>query len=680
MGFFKNLFGSKNNEDNLQHPEEEVQPQATVEATVKPAKPTSLPEAIMMIADERGKDFLCSRSFINMLNDYRLLKDIPAIKNVLLNMQSDRSVEKLLNASSWELVSSTVATQVVRAYGTREDIVTYAIQSFGYGLHHLPEIPVYLDSVVDTPQNPHDVTTPQVESFEVAIEEQQQIAQPNPQSIAPYNPHEPYTHYKYPGLDLLNPSSDRIADEEQGKQSCNKIIEILHSFGFELTDITAHVGPSIDFFEITPEANSKLSRLKGVEDNLAMTLSNKNVRILLPIPGSSHIGIEVPALSPVKLALRNVFESEAFQTSAMELPMAFGYDMRRNIFMLDLATLPNLLIAGATGQGKTNCINDIVMSLLFKKHPNELKMILTDFKKVVFAIYNEPVQFLAVPEGCGIDYVVNNSEQAHKTFTALKEEFDGRYELLAKARCRNIKEYNAKFVSRRLNPADHHEYLPYIVVVIDEYNDLVATNKSLMEAILLELIQKGRNVGIHFVISTNRPTADMISSSIKTEITSRIAFKVGKSSESRIILDANGAEKLIGDGDMLYIDKNKDIQRIQCAYVDYEEMDRVCWYIRGEDGPISPYELNDHKDHTPPPVSLDIPDPMLEEAARLIVSTQQGSTSLVQRKLMIGYNRAGRLLDQLEALGVVGPARGSAPRQVLVTDLNSLNTILARIR
>ena len=201
-----------------------------------------------------------------------------------------------------------------------------------------------------------------------------------------------------------------------------------------------------------------------------------------------------------------------------------------------------------------------------------------------------------------------------------------------------------------------------------------------MEAILLELIQKGRNVGIHFVISTNRPTADMISSSIKTEITSRIAFKVGKSSESRIILDANGAEKLIGDGDMLYIDKNKDIQRIQCAYVDYEEMDRVCWYIRGEDGPISPYELNDHKDHTPPPVSLDIPDPMLEEAARLIVSTQQGSTSLVQRKLMIGYNRAGRLLDQLEALGVVGPARGSAPRQVLVTDLNSLNTILARIR
>ena len=411
-----------------------------------------------------------------------------------------------------------------------------------------------------------------------------------------------------------------------------------------------------------------------------MALSSKNVRLLLPIPGSSNIGIEIPALFPQKLALRNIFESEDFLTTTMQLPMAFGYDMRRKVFMLDLTTLPNLLIAGATGQGKTNCINDIVMSLLYKKHPNELKLILTDFKKVEFSIYNEPVQFLAIEKGCGIDYVVSNGEQAQKTFFALKEEFDGRYNLLAKARCRNINEYNERFVSRRLNPAAGHEYLPYIVVVIDEYNDLVSCNKSFFETILLELVQKGRNVGIHFVISTNRPTADMFSSSIKTEITSRIAFKVSKGSESRIILDVNGAERLLGDGDMLYMDKNKELQRVQCAYVDHEEMDRVCWSIRGEEGPVSPYELHNHQEHTTPPVDLDHPDPVLEEVARLIVSTQQGSTSLIQRKFGIGYNRSGRLMDQLQALGVVGPAKGAKPRQVLVSDENTLNALLARIR
>lgn len=289
-------------------------------------------------------------------------------------------------------------------------------------------------------------------------------------------------------------------------------------------------------------------------------------------------------------------------------------------------------------------------------------------------------QFLAVEKGCGIDYVVSSGEQAQKTFAALKEEFDGRYDLLAKARCRHINEYNEKFVARKLNPSAGHEYLPYIVVVIDEYNDLVSCNKSFFEMILLELMQKGRNVGIHFVISTNRPTADMISSSIKTEITSRIAFKVSKGSESRIILDVNGAEKLIGDGDMLYIDKNKELQRVQCAYVDYEEMDRVCWSIRGEEGPVSPYELHDHQEHTPPPVDLDHPDPVLEEVARLIVSSQQGSTSFIQRKFGIGYNRAGRLMDQLEALGIVGPARGASPREVLVSDENALKALLARIR
>lgn len=678
MSIFKNWFGSKSNKESnpVSEPVGQDNQDDEERKEAKVLTPTSLPEAIMMIAGERGKDFLCSRSFINMLNDYRLLKDIPALKNVLVSMQSDGCVQKLINASSWELDSATVRTQFIRSYGIREDIVEYAIQSFGYGLHFLHDLPVYRESIITQQQS----TVSHQEILSVEVPQDSNKPMPSRQSVFPYDPHEPYVNYKYPGLDLLNPASDRMADEEKAKQSCNKIIEVLHSFGFELTDITVNVGPSVDFYEITPDPKAKISRLRGVEDNLSMALSSKNVRLLLPIPGSSNIGIEIPALSPQKLALRNIFESEDFQNTTMQLPMAFGYDMRRNVFMLDLTTLPNLLIAGATGQGKTNCINDIVMSLLYKKHPNELKMILTDFKKVEFSIYNEPVQFLAVEKGCGIDYVVSSGEQAQKTFAALKEEFDGRYDLLAKARCRNINEYNEKFVARRLNPSAGHEYLPYIVVVIDEYNDLVSCNKSFFETILLELMQKGRNVGIHFVISTNRPTADMISSTIKTEITSRIAFKVSKGSESRIILDVNGAEKLIGDGDMLYIDKNKELQRVQCAYVDYEEMDRVCWSIRGEESPVSPYELHDHQEHTPPPVDLDHPDPVLEDAARLIVSAQQGSTSFIQRKFGIGYNRAGRLMDQLEALGIVGPARGASPREVLVSDENALKALLARIR
>ena len=679
MGLFKNWLNSKSNrtDDSKSETSEEVNRNVDAKEEKKHITPNSLPEAILMIAEERGKDFLCGRSFINMLNDYRLLKDIPALKNVLVSMQSDGYIQKLINTNSWELESANVRTQFVRNYGIREDIVEYAIRSFGYGLHFLHDLPIYTESIIPLQQ----VTASNQDELSVEVQSKGgQSMRLSQQSMAVYDPHEPYINYKYPGLDLLNPSSDRMADEGKAEQSCNKVIEVLHSLGFELTDITVHVGPSVDFYEITPDPKAKISRLRGVEDNLSMAMSSKNVRLLLPIPDSSNIGIEIPALSPQKLALRNVFESEDFRTSTMQLPMAFGYDMRRKVFMLDLTTLPNLLIAGATGQGKTNCINDIVMSLLYKKHPNELKMILTDFKKVEFSIYNEPVQFLAIEKECGIDYVVSNGDQAQKTFAALKEEFDGRYNLLAKARCRNINEYNERFVSRRLNPSAGHEYLPYIVVVIDEYNDLVSCNRSFFETIILELVQKGRNVGIHFVISTNRPTADMFSSSIKTEFTSRIAFKVSKGSESRIILDVNGAEKLLGDGDMLYMDKKKELHRVQCAYVDYEEMDRVCWSIRVEEGPVSPYELHNHLVHTTSPVDLDHPDPVLEEVARLVVSTQQGSTSLIQRKFVIGYNRASRLMDQLQALGVVGTAKGAKPRQVLVSDENTLNVLLARIR
>lgn len=674
MGIFKNWFGSKKEPTDKKIPNDIVQEDKIKLADAKKefVIPRSLPEAIRLIAKERGTNFLCERAFINMLNDYRLLKGIPALKNVLVSMQDDGYVQKLITASTWELDSATICMQYVRTYGTRENIVAYVIESFGYGLNHLSELPTYQEGQTVGSQSPMPNSTQG---------QGQSLKPPHApkQPVGPYDPHEPYTSYTYPKIDLLNPPSDRPEDEEEARKDCDKVIQILHSFGFELTSITVHVGPSIDFFEIIPEIGSRLSKLKGIEDNISAALSTKNVRLLLPIPGTSNVGIEVPAKNPQKLGLRNILDSQTFVDSKMVLPCALGLDMKRNVFMFDLKDKPNLLIAGATGQGKTNCMNDIIMSLLYKKHPNELKMIFVDFKKVEFSSYCSAVQFLAVSESHGIDEFVYNSETAKKTFVALKDEFEGRYDLFARAHCRNIAEYNSKFVARELDPVYGHEYLPFIIVFIDEYSDLMTGNKSLLEPIILNLIQKGRNVGIHFVISTNRPTADVMSSTIKMEMTCRIAFKVSKSSESRIIIDSNGAEKLIGNGDMLFLDASGNLQRVQCSFVDYDEINNVCLSIEGEDGPIEPYQLKSHRSFNASSMSTDILDPLFADVARLVVTSQNASISFVQRRFSIGYNRAGHIMDQLEKAGIVGPAMGALPRKVLINDTSVLISVLSRI-
>ena len=587
-------------------------------------------------------------------------------------MQEEGYVQKLINAKTWELDSATIRIQYVNLYGTRDDIVAYVIDSFGYGLKHLSDLPTYQEHQVENSQHTQPNST---QKQGMPLHQPQVPTQP----VGSYNPYEPFTSYAYPKIDLLNPPSDRPEDEEEARKDCEKVINILHSCGFELSSITVHVGPSVDFFEIIPEKGAPLSKLKGIEDNISAALSTKNVRLLLPIPGTSNVGIEVPAKNPQKLGLKNIIDSPSFSDSKMELPCALGLDMKRNVFMFDLKDMPNLLIAGATGQGKTNCMNDIIMSLLFKKHPNELKMIFVDFKKVEFSSYCSAVQFVAVCESCGIEDFVYNSETAKKTFVALKEEFEGRYDLLARAGCRSIAEYNSKFVDRELDPAYGYEYLPYIVVFIDEYSDLMTGNKSLLEPIILDLIQKGRYVGIHFVISTNRPTADVMSSSVKMEITSRIAFKVSKSSESRIIIDSNGAEKLIGNGDMLFIDASGNLQRVQCALVDYDEINRVCFYIEGEDGPIEPYQLKSHRTFNASSMSTDTLDPLFADVARLVVTSQNASTNFIQRRFSIGYNRAGHIMDQLEKAGVVGPAKAALPRRVLINDTSVLISILSRV-
>ena len=674
MGIFKNWFGSKQ-----ELTDKEISNDIVLEDKNKLADakkeiviPQSLPEAIRLIAEVRGTNFLCERAFINMLNDYRLLKGIPALKNVLVSMQEDGYVQKLITANTWELDSATIRMQYVNTYGTRDDIVAYVIESFGYGLNHLSELPTYQE--VKTGDN----LSPQPNS----IHDQEQTFRPSnaaTQPVDPYDPREPYTSYSYPKIDLLNPPSDRPEDEEEARKDCDKVIQVLHSFGFELASITIHVGPSIDFFEIIPENGARLSRLKGIEDNISAALSTKNVRLLLPIPGTSNVGIEVPAKNPQKLGLRNILDSQTFADSKMILPCALGLDMKRNVFMFDLIDMPNILIAGATGQGKTNCMNDIIMSLLYKKHPHELKMIFVDFKKVELSSYCSAVQFLAVSDSHGIDEFVYNSETAEKTFVALKDEFDGRYDLFARAHCRNIAEYNSKFIARLLNPAYGHEYLPFIVVFIDEYSDLMAGNKSFLEPIIQDLIQKGRNVGIHFVISTNRPTADVMSSSIKMQMASRIAFKVSKSSESRIIIDSNGAEKLIGNGDMLFVDSSGNLQRVQCALVDYDEINKVCFSIEGENGSKEPYQLKSHRAFNASSRSTDTLDPLIADVARLVVTSQNASTSFIQRSFSISYSRAAHIMDQLEKAGVIGHAMGAMPRKVLINDTNVLLSILSKV-
>ena len=502
----------------------------------------------------------------------------------------------------------------------------------------------------------------------------------------PYDPKRDLENYRYPKLDLLQKyESDGkpYIDMQEQTTNKNRIVDVLRNFGVEISSIKATVGPTITLYEITPAPGVRISRIRNLEDDIALSLSALGIRIIAPIPGKGTIGIEVPNAKPATVSMESILNSKKFQETTMELPCALGKTITNEVFIFDLAKAPHLLVAGATGQGKSVGLNAIITSLLYKKHPAELKIVLVDPKKVEFSVYsNLENHFLAKVPDEAAEPIITDVTKVIRTLNSLCKEMDTRYDLLKIAQARNIKEYNKKFIDRQLNPEHGHHFMPYIVVVIDEFGDLIMTAGKEVELPIARIAQLARAVGIHMIIATQRPTTNIITGTIKANFPSRIAFRVGAMIDSRTILDRPGAQQLVGRGDLLYLNGGEPV-RVQCAFVDTPEVERINQFISQQQGYPSAFELPEpDTDEGESSESRDVDmhhlDPMFEDAARLIVREQSGSTSLIQRKFAIGYNRAGRLMDQLEKAGIVGAAHGSKPREVLIMDENSLESLLAQ--
>lgn len=530
-------------------------------------------------------------------------------------------------------------------------------------------------------------------TVEVAEEEEKakgDLVPVGDQLLEPYDPKRDLENYRYPTLDLLKHYEDDgkpYIDMAEQTANKNRIVEVLRTFGIEISSIKATVGPTITLYEITPAQGVRISKIRGLEDDIALSLKALGIRIIAPIPGKGTIGIEVPNAKANIVSMESILNSKKFQETTMDLPCAMGKTITNEVFMFDLAKMPHLLVAGATGQGKSVGLNAILTSLLYKKHPAELKIVLVDPKMVEFSIYsNIAKHFLAKVPDDNASPIITDTSKVVRTLQSLCVEMDARYELLMAAGERNIKDYNRKFIARKLNPEKGHKYMPYIVVVIDEYGDLIMTAGKEIELPIARIAQKARAVGIHMIIATQRPTTNIITGTIKANFPARIAFKVSQGIDSKTILDRMGAQQLIGRGDMLFLQGNEPI-RVQCAFVDTPEVVDINNFIASQQGYLEPFELplppvgeGDMDGGSSAEVDLSHLDPMFEDAARLIVQSGSGSTSLIQRKFSIGYNRAGRLMDLMEKAGVVGAAHGSKPREVLIQDEMSLEQLLSQLR
>ena len=502
----------------------------------------------------------------------------------------------------------------------------------------------------------------------------------------PINPKEPFTRYKYPTLNLLKKYEDDgvSIDEEEQRANKNRIIEVLGNFGVQIKTIRATVGPTITLYEIQPAEGVRISKIKNLEDDIALSLAALGIRIIAPIPGKGTIGIEVPNANPKIVSMESTLNSKKFQETKMELPIALGKTITNEVFMVDLAKIPHLLVAGATGQGKSVGLNAIITSLLYKKHPNELKLVLIDPKKVEFSVYSRITNKFMAALADEDEPIITDVTKVVRTLNSLCVLMDSRYDLLKKAGARNIKEYNQKYINHKLRLTDGHEYMPYIVVIIDEFGDLIMTAGKEVELPIARIAQLARAVGIHMIIATQRPTTSIITGNIKANFPGRVAFKVTSAIDSKTILDRTGANQLIGRGDMLYLNGQEPV-RVQCAFVDTPEIERINEFIQEQPGPIEPMELPEPANNEggaagSGTVDAKNLDPFFEEAAHAIVLSQQGSTSMIQRRFSIGYNRAGRLMDQMEEAGIVGAAQGSKPREVLIQDENQLNNLLLQLR
>ena len=501
-----------------------------------------------------------------------------------------------------------------------------------------------------------------------------------PEMLEDYDPTLDLENYKFPGLDLLqdHSKSNTKVSEEELIGNKNKIVETLGNYKITIEKIKATIGPTITLYEIIPAPGIRISKIKNLEDDIALSLSALGIRIIAPIPGRGTIGIEVPNRKPEIVSMFSILNSKKFQESTAELPVALGKTISNETYMLDLAKMPHLLVAGATGQGKSVGLNAIITSLLYKKHPSQVKFVMVDPKKVELTLYSRIDKHYLAQMPDYDDPIITDTNQVIYMLNSLSAEMDIRYNLLKKAEVRNIREYNKKFIKRRLNPEKGHKYMPYIVLIIDEFADLIMTAGKEIEIPLTRIAQLARAVGIHMVIATQRPSTNIITGTIKANFPARIAFRVSSMIDSRTILDSPGANHLVGRGDML-ISEGADLERLQCAFIDTPEVESITNHISLQQGYPGPWLLPEPKSgegEESGPVSLDKLDELFEEAARLVVSTQQGSTSSIQRKFSIGYNRAGRIMDQLEASGIVGPADGSKPRQVHFMDMYSLEKFL----
>jgi S-DNA-T family DNA segregation ATPase FtsK/SpoIIIE len=501
-------------------------------------------------------------------------------------------------------------------------------------------------------------------------------------SLLPYDPKADLWNYQYPTPDLLNDykKGERHVTEEELKNNQTKIITTLRNYGIEIEKIKASVGPTVTLYEIVPAPGVRISKIRGLEDDIALSLAALGIRIIAPMPGKGTIGIEVPNQNPEIVPMQALIKSTEFQDSKYDMPIALGKTLTNDAYVIDLAKMPHLLIAGATGQGKSVGLNAVLVSLLYKMHPSQLKLVLVDPKKVELPLYAKIEEhFLAKLPDDG-EAIITDNKKVIYTINSLCIEMDDRYQLLKNAAVRNIKEYNQKFIARKLSPRKGHRYLPYIVLVIDEFADLIMTAGKEIETPIARLAQLARAIGIHLIIATQRPTTNIITGLIKANFPARVAFRVTSMIDSRTILDMSGAQNLIGKGDML-VSNGADLVRVQCAFVDTPEVEKITEYIGKQPGygrafMLPEYSPEDGDGSKIADVDLSHRDKLFDEAARLIVDSQSGSTSLIQRKLELGYNRAGKIMDQLEAAGIVGPQEGSKPRQVRVADIISLEQML----
>jgi S-DNA-T family DNA segregation ATPase FtsK/SpoIIIE len=498
--------------------------------------------------------------------------------------------------------------------------------------------------------------------------------------LGDFDPTLELSQYTMPPISLLNDygSSKIEIDKDELENNKNRIVETLGHYKIGIASISATVGPTITLYEIVPEAGVRISKIKNLEDDISLSLAAEGIRIIAPIPGRGTIGIEVPNKTKNTVSMLEVLQSEKFQNSEMELPIALGKTISNETFVVDLAKMPHLLMAGATGQGKSVGLNAILISLLYKKHPSQIKFVLVDPKKVELTLFKKIERHYLAKLPGEEDAIITDTKKVVNTVNSLCSEMDERYELCKTAQCRNIKEYNAKFISRKLNPNDGHRFLPYIVLVIDEFADLIMTAGKEIETPIARLAQLARAIGIHLIVATQRPSVNVITGLIKANFPARVAFRVTSSIDSRTIMDSKGAEQLIGMGDML-ISTGSDMTRLQCAFIDTPEVEKICEFIGSQKAYPQAHMLPEYEaeaEAVGSKADLDDKDDMFDQAALIVVQHQSGSTSLIQRKLRLGYNRSGRIIDQLEAAGIVGPFEGSKARKVLVRDEIELDELM----